>query len=172
MPVFLLQTVYILLSAKSNYYELFSRFLIFAETKGDGFFKADGRSESSKNWWQEKSKANLDDPPPKDFGKRWREPPKDDDEGTVAAIIHCVALYLLPRICTVYHCSYVLPSLFQMKTLGKRSTLKRGEIAKKIKGADGNVVQKYPTLRVIIVSTFSHLKILKFWILPDFPMNK
>ena len=124
--------------------------------------KIGGRKNQKRTWTT----------PPKDFGKRWREPPKDDDEGTVAAIIHCVALYLLPRICTVYHCSYVLPSLFQMKTLGKRSTLKRGEIAKKIKGADGNVVQKYPTLRVIIVSTFSHLKILKFWIPPDFPMNK
>ena len=117
-------------------------------------------------------KANLDDTPPKDFGKQWREPPKDDDKGTVAAIIHCIALYLLPRNCKGYHRRYVLPSLFQMKTLGKHSTLKCGEITKKIKGADGNVVQKYPTLRVIIVSTFSHLKILKFWIPPDFPMNK
>ena len=58
-----------------------------------------------------------------------------------------------------------------MKNLGKRSTQKRGEIAEKTKGADGNIIQKYPTLRVIIVSTFSHLKILKFWIPPDFPMN-
>ena len=123
--------------------------------------------KSSKIGGMEKQKRTWMNPPPKDFGKGWREPPKDDDEGTVAAIIHCVALYLLPRICTVYHCTYVLPSLFQMKNLGKRSTPKRGEIAKKIKGADGNVVQKYPILRVIIVSTFPH-----FWTPPDFPMNK
>ena len=37
-------------------------------------------------------------------------------------------------------------AVFQL--LGKRSTPKRGEIAKKIKGADGNVIQKYPILRI------------------------
>ena len=92
----------------------------------------------------------------------WRNPKKEhDDEENGGTVL----FYSSPLCFSLMNCSFVIPSFFDMQTLGKRTSRHQGEMPKRIRGKKGEAVMTRPTLRV---SNYSHLLPI---FLPDFFRN-
>ena len=81
----------------------------------------------------------------------WQKPREEHDDQEEGGT---VLFYSSPLCFSLMNCSFVIPSFFDMQTLGKRTSRHWGEMPKRIRGKQGEAMMTRPTLRV---SNYFHL---------------